>query len=297
MQNELETLRHSAAHLLAIAVKNLYKNVQLGIGPSIEEGFYYDFKLKETFSTEDLKNIEKEMKKVAKQGVKFEKEEVTLAEAKKLFKNEPYKLELIKEIKGKINIYRTGNFIDLCAGPHLESTKKIRAFKLLKTSGSYWKGDSKNDQMQRIYGTAFETKEELTTYMTKLEEAKKRDHNKLGKELGLFVQSEVVGKGLPLLTPKGATIKRILRRWIEDEEMKRGYQLTETPVLTKTDLYKISGHIDHYKENMFILDVNGEEMALRPMTCPHQFMLYKAFQWSYKDLPVRYAEVASLFRN
>lgn len=297
MKKNLEALRHSASHVLAQAVLELFPKTKLGIGPTIENGFYYDFDKKDGFSPEDLKKIEKKMKEIIKQNLKIEKIEVSKQKAKTILKGQPYKLELLNELKGKITFYKQGDFIDLCSGPHLKSTKEIGSFKLLNTAGAYWKGDSKNKMLQRIYGTAFYEKTELKKYLNMLEKAKKRDHIKLGKELDLFVINETVGKGLPLLTPKGATLKRVLRRFIVDEEIKRGYQFTETPVLAKSDLYKLSGHLDHYKESMFVFDVNGEEMVLRPMTCPHQFMIYKSRLRSYKELPIRYAEVAELFRN
>lgn len=293
----LEILRHSTAHVLAIAVKELFPKVKLGIGPAIEEGFYYDFEREEPFTPSDLKKITKKMREIINRDEKFEKITKTKAEAKELLKSESYKLELLEEIDKPI-FYKTGEFIDLCAGPHINSTKDIKAFKLLKVSGAYWKGDSKNKQLQRIYGVSFPSKEELEDYLTLIEEAKKRDHIKLGKELGLYIVHPAIGKGLPLFTPKGATIKRILQRWIEDEEIKRGYLYTDTPILAKTELYKISGHLDHYKDKMFIFKTDeNEEVALRPMTCPYQFMIYKSKTRSYKELPIKYAETSILFRK
>ncbi|MDD5254143.1 MAG: threonine--tRNA ligase [Candidatus Nanoarchaeia archaeon] len=293
----LETIRHSTSHVLAAAVKRLYPKVKLGIGPAIEDGFYYDFgdlNIKE----EDLESIEKEMRKIIAKDEKFIQKLISRKEAEKILRNEPYKLDLLKDLDDdKISFYYTGEFFDLCKGPHIKSTKEIKAFKLTKLAGAYWRGDSENDMLQRIYGIAFESEKELKEHLRLLEEAEKRNHIKLGKELDLFVFSDVVGKGLPLLTPKGTIIKRILERFIEDEEIKRGYQYTETPVLAKSDLYKISGHLDHYRESMFVFEANGEEMVLRPMTCPHQFMIYKSKLRSYKDLPIRYAEIADLFRN
>lgn len=294
--DKLETLRHSASHVLAQAVKKLYPEVKLGIGPAIAEGFYYDFEKDEPFSSEDLKNIEKEMQKIIDANYKFEKMEKSKAEAKELLKDEPYKLDLLKDIE-KPTFYKDGSFIDLCSGPHVESTGKIKAFKLLRSSAAYWRGDAKNKQLQRIYGTAYESKDGLKEYLDMLKVAEEQNHIKLGKELDLFVTSEVVGQGLPLLTPKGATLRRILQRFIEDEELRRGYQYTSTPVLAKSDLYKMSGHLDHYRDSMFVFEANGEEMVLRPMTCPHQFMIYKSRLRSYRELPLRYAEVANLFRN
>ncbi len=293
---ELEILRHSAAHVLAQAVKRLYPEVKLGIGPAIESGFYYDFDRDEPFTPADLEKIEEEMGKVIGAGFKFERLVKTKDEARKLLKGEPYKLELLEGID-KPTFYKDGEFMDLCSGPHVDSTKDIKAFKLLRTAAAYWKGDSSNRQLQRIYGVTFSSGKELKDYLEMLKQAEARNHIKLGKELDLFVTSEVVGQGLPLLAPKGATLRRILQRFIEDEELRRGYQYTSTPVLAKSDLYKISGHLDHYRDSMFVFDANGEEMVLRPMTCPHQFMIYKSRQRSYRDLPIRYAEVATLFRN
>ena len=296
MDKELEKLRHSCSHVLAQAVKKLFPNAKLGIGPAIEEGFYYDFDNVE-FKEEDLEKIEQEMSKIIKENQDFKKLEVTSKKAEEMLKGKPYKLELLNELEGKPSFYQNNEFIDLCKGPHLKSTGEIEAFKLLKIAGAYWKGDSNRPMLQRIYGIVFKTKKELRQHLHLLKEAEKRNHIKLGKELDLFVINETVGKGLPLLTPKGATIKRVLRRFIEDEELKRGYEFTETPVLAKSDLYKISGHLDHYRESMFIFEANKEELVLRPMTCPHQFMIYKSKLRSYKDLPLRYAEIAELFRN
>jgi len=300
MAKDLETLRHSTSHVLAEAVKELFPEVKLGIGPSIEDGFYYDFEKDTPFTPEDLKKIQEKMREIIKKKENFEKIEMDYDEAKKQLKNEPYKLELLKELKDKgekISFYKSGNFMDLCAGPHIESTAKIKAYKLLKVSAAYWRGDSKNKQLQRIYGTAFESKEELKEYLRLREEAEKRDHNKLGRKQGLFITSELVGQGLPLFTPKGTKIMQILQRFIEDEEEKRGYRLTMTPYMAKSDLYKVSGHWDHYKDGMFILNNTEEEMALRPMTCPFQFQIYNAKKHSYRELPIRYNETSKLFRN
>ncbi len=298
MVDNLEKVRHTGAHILAQAVKELFPKVKLGMGPAIDNGFYYDFERKEGFSPDDLKKIEKRMKEIVKRNIKLEKQNISKVRAKTLFKGQKYKLELLKELPGKTaSIYKQGEFIDLCKGPHAKSTGEVKHFKIQTTAGAYWKGSEKNPMLQRIYVLAFETKEKLKSYLHMVEEAKKRDHSKLGKELDLFVISETVGKGLPLLTPKGATIKRILKRFIEDEELKRGYQYTETPIMARSKLYKISGHLDHYKESMFVFSTNGEEMVLRPMTCPHQFMIYKSRLRSYKELPIKYAEIAELFRN
>ncbi len=297
MKNDLETLRHSASHILAQAVKRLYPNVKLGIGPAIEEGFYYDFDKPEPFTTEDLQKIEKEMQKIVDANYKFERFTLSVKEAEKQLKDEPYKLELLHELEDEPSFYKNGEFTDMCRGPHVESTGHVKAFKLLKSSAAYWKGNAKNKQLQRIYGTAYPSKDGLREYLDMLKIAEECNHIKLGKELDLFVTSEVVGQGLPLLTPKGTTLRRILQRFIEDEELRRGYSYTSTPVLAKSDLYKMSGHLDHYRESMFVFEANGEEMVLRPMTCPHQFMIYKSRLRSYRELPIRYAEVASLFRN
>lgn len=297
-KQDLGALWHSTSHVMADAVKRIWPDVKLAIGPSIEEGFYYDFDKKEPFKPEDLDKIEAEMRKIIGQNLEFKHSLVDRKEAEKMLKGQPYKLELLKELKDKkVSFYKHGDFIDMCAGPHVEKTGKIGAFKLLRTSASYWRGDSSKPVLQRIYGISFSSKQELDNFLKQKEEAEKRDHSKLGRELDLFITHPAIGKGLPLLTPKGATIKRILQRWVEDEEIKRGYQFTSTPILSKTDLYKISGHLDHYKDKMFIFKTpEGEEMALRPMTCPYQFMIYKSRQRSYKDLPIKYSETSTLCR-
>ena len=299
----LRTMRHTASHVLAEAVKRLYPNAKLTIGPAIDTGFYYDFEA-EPFSREDLDKIEAEMKKVIKEGAKLEKFTLPRAEAIKLMqdRNEPYKVELIEDLPedAELSFYQQGDFVDLCAGPHLMSTKPIKAFKLTSSSGAYWRGDSSKAMLQRIYGTAFGKKDELNEYLTQLEEAKLRDHNKLGREMELFTTVDVIGQGLPLLMPKGAKMIQTMQRWIEDEEEKRGYVRTKTPLMAKSDLYKISGHWDHYKEGMFVLgdeEKDKEVFALRPMTCPFQYYVYKASQKSYRDLPLRYGETSTLFRN
>lgn len=295
--------RHTASHVLAQAVKNLYPEAKLAIGPSIDTGFYYDFE-SQSFSREDLDKIEKEMKAIIKKGDTLEKFTLPRDEAIKLMeeKNEPYKVELIRDLPENeiISFYRQGDFVDLCAGPHLISTKPIKAFKLISSSGAYWRGNSDNTMLTRIYGTAFTKKAELDAYLEHLEDIKKRDHNKLGREMELFTTVDVIGQGLPLLMPKGVKIIQTLQRWIEDEEEKRGYVRTKTPLMAKSDLYKISGHWDHYKEGMFVLgdEENDKEVfALRPMTCPFQYYVYKASQKSYRDLPLRYGETSTLFRN
>lgn len=295
--------RHTASHVLAEAVKNLYPDAKLAIGPSIEEGFYYDFDC-EPFSREDLDKIEAEMKKIIKKGAKLEKFTLPRQDAIKYMedRNEPYKVELIKDLPEDsiISFYSQGEFVDLCAGPHLMTTSPIKAFKLISSSMAYWRGDSEKARLQRIYGTAFSKKEELKEYLEKLEDAKNRDHNKLGREMELFTTVDVVGQGLPLLMPKGVKMVQKMQRWIEDEEERRGYVRTKTPLMAKSDLYKISGHWDHYKEGMFVLgdeEKDKEVFALRPMTCPFQYYVYKASQKSYRDLPLRYGETSTLFRN
>ncbi len=299
----LAVLRHTTSHVLAEAVKNLFPDAKITIGPSIENGFYYDFD-HAPFSREDLDNLEAEMKKIIKKGDKLEKFTLPREEAIKFMeeRQEPYKVELIRDLPedAKISFYRQGDFVDLCAGPHLMSTKSIKAFKLISSSGAYWRGKSENAMLQRIYGTAFNKKEELAEYLEYLDNIKNRDHNKLGREMELFTTVDVIGQGLPLLMPKGAKMIQTLQRWIEDEEEKRGYVRTKTPLMAKSDLYKISGHWDHYKEGMFVLgdeEKDKEVMALRPMTCPFQYYVYKASQKSYRDLPIRYGETSTLFRN
>ena len=300
----LRVVRHTCSHVLAEAVKNLYPDVKLAIGPSIDTGYYYDFDA-EPFSREDLDKIEKEMKKIIKKGAKLEKFTLPRDEAIKFMeeKNEPYKVELIQDLPedAVISFYSQGDFVDLCAGPHLMSTKGIKAFKLTSSSGAYWRGDSNRAILQRIYGSAFPTKDELNEYLQHLEDIKKRDHNKLGREMELFTTVDVIGQGLPLLMPKGTKIIQTLQRWIEDEEDNNwGYVRTKTPLMAKSDLYKISGHWDHYKDGMFVLgdeEKDKEVFALRPMTCPFQYYVYKASQKSYRDLPLRYGETSTLFRN
>ena len=288
---------------MAQAVKKLYPGVKLAIGPAIEDGFYYDFDSPQPFLEEDLARIEAEMSRIIKDNLKFERSSMKRDEAIKFFEKigEQYKVELIRDLpEAEMTLYKDGDFIDLCKGPHIESTGQVKAFKLLSATGAYWRGSEKNKMLQRIYGTAFPTKEELVSYLKDKEEAEKRDHNKLGRMLELFTTNEAVGQGLPLIMPKGAKIIQILQRFIEDEEEKRGYLLTKTPYMAKSDLYKISGHWDHYREGMFIINGKGEGdevLALRPMTCPFQFMIYKAKTRSYKDLPLRYCENAVLFRN
>lgn len=295
--------RHTASHVLAQAVKRLYPEAKCAIGPSIEDGFYYDFDM-ESLDREALDQIEKEMKKVVKEGASLERFTLPREEAVKLMQDrgEPYKVELIRDLPedAEISFYQQGDFIDLCAGPHLMSTKPLKAMKLISSSGAYWRGDEKNKMLTRVYGTAYTKKADLDAYLLHLEDIKKRDHNKLGRELELFTTVDVIGQGLPLLMPKGVQIIQTLQRWIEDEEEKRGYMRTKTPLMAKSDLYKLSGHWDHYKEGMFVLgdeETDKEVFALRPMTCPFQYYVYKASQKSYRDLPCRYGETSTLFRN
>ncbi len=300
-----KTFNHTASHILAQAVKRLYPQVKLTIGPAIEDGFYYDFDVETPFSPEDLEKIEKEMKAIVKENPEIERFELSPADAVKLMeeKDEPYKVELINEHAEKgepISFYKQGEFTELCAGPHLMDMKVVKAFKLTNCTGAYWRGDAKNKMLCRVYGTAFPKASMLEEHLAMLEEAKKRDHNKLGRELELFTTVDYIGQGLPILLPKGTKIIQILQRFVEDEEAKRGWQLTKTPLLAKSDLYKISGHWDHYKEGMFVLgdeEKDKEVFALRPMTCPFQYQAYLNKPRSYRDLPLRYDETSTLFRN
>lgn len=300
----LKVIRHTASHVLAQAVKRLFPNAKITIGPAIEDGFYYDFEA-DPFSREDLDQLEAEMKKIIKEGHELTRFTLPRAEAIKFMqeKGEPFKVELIEDLpeNAEISFYDQGGFVDLCAGPHLMSTKGIKAFKLTSSSMAYWRGDSEKARLQRIYGTAFNKKEELKEYLERLEDAKRRDHNKLGREMELFTTVDVIGQGLPLFTPKGTKMIMKLQRWIEDlEEKEWGYVRTRTPLMAKSDLYKISGHWDHYKEGMFVLgdeEVDKEVFALRPMTCPFQYYVYKNTQKSYRDLPYRMGETSTLFRN
>lgn len=295
--------RHTASHVLAQAIKRLYPEAKCAIGPSIEDGFYYDFDM-ESLDREALDKIEKEMKKIVKEGAALERFTLPREEAIELMKKreEPYKVELIEDLPedAEISFYQQGEYIDLCAGPHLMSTKPLKAMKLISSSGAYWRGSEKNKMLTRVYGTAYTKKADLEAHLAHLEDIKKRDHNKLGRELELFTTVDVIGQGLPLLMPKGVQIIQTLQRWIEDEEEKRGYMRTKTPLMAKSDLYKISGHWDHYKEGMFVLgdeEKDKEVFALRPMTCPFQYYVFKASQKSYRDLPCRYGETSTLFRN
>ena len=299
----LQVYRHTCAHVLAQAVKNIFPTSKLAIGPTIENGFYYDIEFKTPITQADLPKIENEMKEIIKSNLPVERLVYDRKDALKIFRDfsEPYKIELINDLPAGsvISFYKQGDFIDLCRGPHLPSTGRIKAFKLTSVTGAYWRGNEKNKMLTRIYGTAFEKKSELEDYLTALEEAKKRDHNKLGRDLGIFMTEEVIGQGLPILMPKGAKILQILSRFVEDEEEKRGFMITKTPNMAKNDLYRISGHWDHYRDKMFIIgDENSPEaMALRPMTCPFQYQIYKNGLKSYRDLPCRYSETATEFRN
>ena len=300
----LHVIRHTASHVLAEAVKRLFPDAKVTIGPAIDDGFYYDFDA-DPFSREDLDKIEAEMKKIIKEGHEITRFELPRAEAIKYMeeKGEPFKVELIQDLPedAKISFYDQGGFVDLCAGPHLMSTKGVKAFKLTSSSMAYWRGDSNKARLQRIYGTAYNKKEELAEHLERMEDAKRRDHNRLGREMDLFTTVDVIGQGLPLFTPKGTKMIMKLQRWIEDlEDNEWGYMRTRTPLMAKSDLYRISGHWDHYKEGMFVFgdeEKDKEVYALRPMTCPFQYYVYKNSQKSYRDLPCRYSETSTLFRN
>ena len=297
--------RHTASHILAQAVKRLYPDAKLTIGPAIDNGFYYDFDSEVSFGADILAAIEGEMKKIVKENHKIERFELPREEAIAFMKekNEPYKVQLIEELPedAVISFYRQGEFTDLCAGPHLFSTGAVKAFKLTQCTGAYWKGDQNNKMLQRVYGTAFPSKDELKAYLEMVEEAKKRDHNKIGRDLEYFTTVDTIGQGLPILMPKGARTVQFLQRFVEDEEQRRGYLLTKTPLMAKSDLYKISGHWDHYRDGMFILgdpdDESKECFALRPMTCPFQYQVFLNKKRSYRDLPMRLGETSTLFRN
>ncbi|MEG0356756.1 MAG: threonine--tRNA ligase [Christensenellaceae bacterium] len=297
-----KALWHTGSHVLAQAVKRLFPDAKFAIGPATDSGFYYDFDKETPFSNEDLSKIEKEMKKIVAENIPIEKFTLGRSEALEFVKNEPYKTELILDLPkdAVLSFYKQGDFTDLCAGPHVQSTGKVKVPKLLRTAGAYWRGNEKNKMLHRIYGTAFLSQKELDEYLEQMKQAEERDHNKLGRELGYFTTHAAVGQGLPLIMPKGAKTIQVLQRFIEDEEEKRGYVLTKTPYMAKSELYKISGHWDHYQDGMFVLgdEEKGEEvLALRPMTCPFQYMIYNAQQHSYKDLPIRYGETSTLFRN
>ena len=307
-EKDINALRHTAAHILAQAVKRLHPSTKLAIGPNIENGFYYDFETETPFKPEDLKAIEKEMKKIVKENLPIERFTLDRTKAFELVdsQNEPFKRELLEGLPEdeEATFYKQGDFTDLCAGPHMEKTGQVRAFKLTSVAGAYWRGDENRQMLSRIYGTAFFTKDELHQYLTMVEEAKKRDHNKIGRELEYFTTTSYIGQGLPIMLPKGAKVLQILQRFVEDEEYRRGYMLTKTPSMAKRDLYKISGHWDVYRDGMFLLgaeadamDESKEMLALRPMTCPFQFQAYLNKMRSYRDLPMRYNETATLFRN
>ena len=298
-----EVMRHTAAHILAQAVKTIYPNAMISIGPATDDGYYYDFDFKTPISNDDLAKIENEMKKIIKANFEIKRREVTKKQALKRAKEEDeiYKIQIIEELPDDavITEYTQGDFTDVCRGPHLRSTGMIKAFKLTKIAGAYWRGDSKNKMLTRIYGVVFDKKSEMDEYFVRLEEAQKRDHNKLGRELELFTTVDYIGQGLPILLPKGTAIIQTMQRFVEDEETRRGWLRTKTPFMAKSDLYKISGHWDHYRDGMFIMgnEDDKEVYALRPMTCPFQYQAYLNRARSYKDLPLRYAETSSLFRN
>ncbi|MBE7091595.1 MAG: threonine--tRNA ligase [Clostridiales bacterium] len=298
----LNVLRHTASHVLAQAIMRLYPDTKLAIGPAIENGFYYDFDFTTPVNASDIDKIEKEMVKIAQEKLELNRFLLSKEEALKKMADQPYKQELINELPDgeEISFYQQGEFVDLCAGPHLKNTAEIKHFKILSITGAYWRGSEKNKMLTRIYATAFNKKQELDDYLVQLEEAKKRDHNKLGRELELFTTSDVIGQGLPIMLPKGARVIQLLQRFVEDEEQKRGWLLTKTPLMAKSDLYKISGHWDHYKDGMFVMgdeETDEEVFALRPMTCPFQYQAYLNRPRSYRDLPLRYNETSTLFRN
>ena len=298
------TFRHTASHILAQAIKRLYPSVKLAIGPNTADGFYYDIDSEEAISLEDLDKISTEMKKIVKENLAIERFYLSRDEAIKFFeeKDEPYKVELINDLPSdaKISLYKQGEFVDLCAGSHLLKTGAVKAFKLTSVTGAYWRGNSDNKMLTRIYGTAFLKAKDLEEHLARLEEAKLRDHNKLGRELQFFTTSDLIGQGLPILLPKGARVIQLLQRFVEDEEQRRGWLLTKTPFMAKSDLYKVSGHWDHYQDGMFVLgdeEKDSEVFALRPMTCPFQYQAYLNRARSYRDLPLRYNETSTLFRN
>ena len=297
---ELSVLNHSCAHLLAHALRRLYPNAKFWVGPVIEEGFYYDVDLgDEVIKEEDLLKIEKEMKKISKSDKRITRLEISKKEALDMFKDDPYKIDIIQNLADDeiISAYKQDDFIDLCRGPHMPTTKSMKYFKLLKVSGAYYKGDSTNKMLQRIYGVCFKTEEDLNNHLKELEDAKLRDHRKIGKDLNLFMTHQLIGAGLPMYLPYGATIRRTLERYIQDKELKLGYKHVYTPSLATIDLYKISGHWDHYKEDMFpIMHMDNEELVLRPMNCPHHMLIYKNSLRSYRDLPIRIGELANDFR-
>ena len=295
---KLDMMRHSTAHVMAEAVQSMFPDAKFGIGPTIEDGFYYDFELSRPLSPDDLPFIEAKMKEIVKANVPFMKSTATKEEARKIFANQPYKLEPMEELPGdEVTIYRQGNFTDMCRGPHIKYSAGIKAFKLMTIAGAYWRGSEKRPMLQRIYGIAFNNQKELDAYLLQQEEIKKRDHRKLGKDLDLFVFSDLVGKGLPIFTEKGSIIRRTLERFVVDEEIKRGYKHIYTPELANVDLYRKSGHYPYYKDTMYpVMKVDEEELILRPMTCPHHYQYYSAKPRSYRELPFRIAELAKQFR-
>jgi len=302
-QKQLEKIRHSICHLMSMALQEIYPQAGLGVGPYIEDGFYQDYDLPEKISDEILPKLEKRIKEMIKEKIEFIQHQVDFAPALEMYKHDPYKSEMIIDLEeaGEKNVsfFKSGNFENLCKGPHVKNTSEINqdAFKLTKIAGAYWRGDEKNKMLTRIYGVAFTSKEELDEYLKRQEEAKERDHRKLGKELDLFTFSDLVGKGLPLWTPYGATIRRELENFIIEEEIKRGYLHVVTPELAKVDLYRQSGHFPYYKNTMYPpMQIDDEELILRPMTCPHHFMLYSDKKRSYRELPMRIAELARLYR-
>ncbi|MCD6213511.1 MAG: threonine--tRNA ligase, partial [Candidatus Desulfofervidus sp.] len=296
----LEILRHSTAHVMAEAVKHLYPEAKVTIGPPIENGFYYDFDYPPGFTPEALEKIEQEMRKIISQNEQFQRQEISKKEAQELFQslNETYKLEILKEIpEEKVSIYKNGDFIDLCRGPHIESTGKIKTFKLLSVAGAYWRGDERNPMLQRIYGTAFFNKKDLDKYLKQLEEAKKRDHRRLGRDLDLFMQFEEIGAGFPVYLPKGAILRHILEEFEIKEHLKRGYQMVIGPQLLKGELWKQSGHMDYYKENMYFTEIEGQLYGIKPMNCLAHIMIYQSQLRSYRDLPIRYFELGTVCRH
>ncbi|MFA5389035.1 MAG: threonine--tRNA ligase [Candidatus Omnitrophota bacterium] len=298
MTENLDALRHSCSHVMADAVKRLFPDVKLAIGPAIEDGFYYDFDREEPFKPEDLAVIEKEMAKIIKEGRDFLKEDISKKEALELFAEEPYKVELINKLEGdQVSVYRHGGFADLCKGPHVSSTGEIKAFKLLSIAGAYWHGIETNPMLQRIYGTCFKTKEELETYLKNIEEAKKRDHRRLGKELDLFSIHDEVGPGLVFYHPKGALLRMLIEDYEKKEHLRRGYQMVMGPHILKSDIWMTSGHYEYYKDNMYIFKVENEEYAIKPMNCPGHMLIYKSKMRSYRDLPLRYFELGNVHRR
>jgi len=297
---DLERLRHSAAHIMADAVRQIFPGVKLGIGPAIEDGFYYDFDREEPFVPEDLARIEKKMREIVAKNEKFTREMMDKKEALELFEKmgERYKVELIKGIKDdKVSVYRHGSFIDLCKGPHMDSTGEVKAFKLLSIAGAYWRGNENNPMLRRIYGTAFGTKKELDAYLKLVEESKKRDHRKLGRQLKLFTMRDDIGAGLVLYYPKGAMLRSVIEDFIKKEHLRRGYELIRTPHILKSDIWVQSGHYDYYKDNMYIFKIEGAEFAIKPMNCPGHMIAYKADVRSYRDLPIRYFELGDVYRH